>query len=201
MTEAWEEVHLQKRGRIEEIQGRLPDYSYSDKESSEATDKKLCQLLTQKIQKAEDRTSSIISLFFNLQLKTPDDEIQELKDELDIFSDEIESEPHNWKPNPKEFLQRIVEDDFHLLEGTEHLNQLLEDLQGKALEIKKKFGGKSIEIPEAREELLNGVEKAKEKLDRLVYLFKERDLVLKAEPISMEETLEKIEEELSAKYG
>jgi hypothetical protein len=183
-TYSWRDAESKMSLEVEGIRKLIPDYSYSDKDVSLATDGKVCNLLVDEIKKLKTKTMDVVGFLFELQ-REESAELQKIRDELDIFSDEIKIRVCRFKGMTQGFVEKLIRHDFELIEGLRKLNRELEWLQKKA----------------AKSEDPLPVERVHEHLISIVNRFKEREAVCNIREVSLSRTYKKIQEEIREPPG
>jgi len=178
--------------------GRLfKGYSYADKPESIATDGKVCGQVVDGIRQAKGTLFNIIELLYEVEKKEPKSSgVQKLKDELDIFSDEIKVRHCEWKELDEKWMAKLVEHDLDLVEGMKRMNEDLQALYEKVL-ASKALLSESEEVDERIwAPIKNALLDTEKQLDKLVILFKEREGICNLKPLALEKTYEKIQERI-----
>ena len=186
---AWEKAKGETSNLVKEIEKTIPGYDYSDKAKAIATDEMICEFFIKEIRTAKDKLFNIIGTLYELQLeKVMNGSFQNLKDELDVFSDEIKARYCEWKDIPKDWLRKIIRHDANLITGLQNLNKTLEDLfQSIMLELKKPKEEVMGDVKYLTR-LKNEAKDIEKQIDNLVILFKEREIICNIKPASFEKT-------------
>lgn len=179
----WENVLATRAGKIEEIRRVIPGYDYSAEDGACRTDECICQLMVNGLHEAKDILFNLTHTEFELQKDALSNAFQEMRDSVDIFSDEIKSRHFDWdRDSTERWLERIVDHDYSLVLGLLRLNRELDD----AVEAMK----------EGNQDMQDRVEALNKDLDELVTSFKERDIICNIREITLERTFQKIQSEM-----
>jgi hypothetical protein len=194
VSNAWKEVCDEAYIVIREIKQFIKDYDYSDPEKSKKTDSAICSFFLEQLSQAENIIHDIIDLAFELQKENELTEILEkIRDEIDIFSDEIQARFCEWKNVPKEYLKKIVLRDSYLIIGVQQLTKNLEMLRSEYLKLQKEKS--AFEYEKELKKLLLQTKEIEKQIDNLAVLFKEREGLCNIKPISLKRTFDKIRED------
>ncbi len=198
--EDWEEAKTSSLTKMNQISKIIRDYGYSNKTKSMITDEKVCDFLVKKIREAKEKLFRMIETMYELtEEKKLNKRLQKLKDELDIFSDEIKIRHCEWKDLGAEWLRKIIEHDAGLIAGLQKLNNDLEDISKEMIKfVKLRVDGKGEVMYDKKfwkdmENIINGIE---EEIDSLVRTFKEREAICNIRAISLEKTFQKMQENI-----
>jgi hypothetical protein len=192
----WKQVRSLARESLT-MEKQVDGYSYADRHSSIATDEKLCRLVIGKVSDAKSSIFSIIDLLFELEKKEPVSvHMQRIKDELDIFSDEIKVRHCEWKGLNVKWTVNLVKHDYDIVTGLERLNGKLGSVYDKMLADKALLSDD--ELAEARlwKAMKKEIPAIEELVDSLVELFKEREGICNLRPAALEKTYKSIQERI-----
>lgn len=192
----WKQVKSLAR-EVLTLEKAVKGYSYADKHLSIATDDKLCKLVIGRISEAKSTIFSIIDLLFELEKKEPITvHMQKIKDDLDIFSDEIKVRHCEWKGLNIKWSVNLVKHDHDIVKGLDRLNGVLRRLYEKMMVDKALMSGD--ELAEARlwKAMKKELPAIEELVDFLVELFKEREGICNLRPAALEKTYKSIQERI-----
>jgi hypothetical protein len=186
---SWKQVKSKMSMEVEEIHKSVSDYDYSNKASAVATDEKICNMLVLSLRKAKNKLFDIINYCFETHQDGIMNYMEIIRDDIDIFSDEIKVRYAEWGLN-QEFLEKLIRHDFELLTNLKKLNSMLDYFYKKILETdleaeRKMFEKKSGEV--------------KKLIVNLVRTFKAREAICNIREISLEKTFERIKKDLEEK--
>jgi hypothetical protein len=172
-------------------------YSYEYKELALVTDDKVCHLFVNGISDVKNSIFQIIDLLYELEKKEPiSKELQRLKDELDIFSDEVKARHCDWKDLNEKWTVKLVEHDHSLLSGLDKLNNDMQKL------FKRVVTDRSLLSPDDKSqamlwsEIKKQIPSLEKQVDELVRLFKEREGICNLRPLSLQKTYEKVKQRI-----
>ena len=192
----WEQVKS-SASETSKMEKLVKGYSYVDESSATATDGKVCQIIIDRIRGAKNILFNIIEFLYEIEKKRPvSRHMQKLKDELDIFSDEVKVRYCSWKGLNLKWTIELIRHDLDLLNGLDMLNTHLQRLYESLLSDKSLLNesGPSEELLfKKMENRLCGIES---RMDEMVKLFKEREGIVNLRPLSLEKTFKQIQERI-----
>ena len=194
----WKQAASETSEDIKRIKKLIRYYEYSSRENSIITDEKICDFFVRKIREAKDMLFGMIETMYELQEeKMINKKLEELKDTLDIFSDEIKVRHCEWKDIDLEWIKKLVKHDEYLLSGLVDLNSFLENFSRDILKSEEiRSDGTVVYDKLFWEDMEGRAKKAEEQIERLVIAFRERDAICNIKPISLERTFQKIRKEI-----
>ena len=186
MTESgWKEVKTKMWARIKEIEKVIPGYDYSEKHHMMATDEKMTDLIHQELRKSKNLLFNILEGAYEQQKEGLTNDLQKIRDELDVFLDGVKIKHVKWPETiPEEFLEKIVVHDSELLREIPKLNSELEEIEHQILKMEKP--GTSLFDREQLDKLNARTLDIKNRVNELVKLFKERELLLNLKHVHRE---------------
>jgi hypothetical protein len=198
---SWERARNEMLNQVGEMEKLIPGYSYSDKANALNTDEKLCELIVNRIRESKDKLFHVIQFLYESNVEERlDKDLQRLRDELDIFSDEIKVRYCEWKVLTVGWIKKIISHDIDLVRGAEKLNSTLDELLEQALKLEKVKVDHIIQKdPKFWEKMERKAGNAEKQTDELVRLFKEREAICNIKAVDLEKTYEKIREEIRKK--
>lgn len=185
----WNEAAESRSQKVELLEGLVPGYNYSHEDMAHRTDERLCKLLVYNIGEAKKSMFHILQTAFELHRELLLRDFERLRDELDIFSDEIKARAFEWDKNkPQEWMERLIDHDYRIVTG---LGRLKADI--KALE--KAFLA-SGEAPRELKRLDSLIKPIDREIEELVMMFKEREAICNIKDTSLDKTFEAIRSRL-----
>lgn len=121
-----------------EIGKYIHDYSYINEEKSKQTDKKLRDLISKELKKSKDLLFNIMELAYKEEVDRVANEIQSVRDEIDIFLNEISIIKSKWNKISKEGYIKIIKSDLTLIRNVKQLNEILNIIYNQVLSSKAK---------------------------------------------------------------
>jgi hypothetical protein len=195
-TADWEQVKTLAREAIP-MEKLIKGYSYADEYSAVATDEKVCDYVVKGIRQAKGTIFSIISILYQLEKKEPvSKEMQKLKDELDIFSDEVKARYCEWKGLNEKWTVVLVKHDHSIVTGLDVLNLNLERLYQSMLKDKALLSGDELAEKKLWKRMKKEIPGFEERVDSLVGLFKEREGICNLRPLALEKTFRSIQKRI-----
>ncbi len=176
---SWPEAKSKMNLEFKEIQKQIPDYDYSDNQRAIVTDEKVCDLLVGEIRELKSKMFDIIELFYELQRKENKD-FQRMRDDLDIFSDEVKVRYCKFEGLTQEFLEKLIRHDFELITGLQKLNSDMDKLHKQAVKPKKPLSTESLQ----------------RQINDLVAVFKEREVICNIKEVSLSRTYKRAQEDI-----
>ena len=197
----WNTVSLDMKASVDEIKARVKHYNYSDTEASLATDERFIEFLQDELRKSKARLYDITDVSFGRNITLTRD-FQNLRDELDIFLDEIKLRHCEWKALTDGWIKKIIGIDLELIRGIGELNARLEKVLRKILDFRQvRIKDHAVVYePDFWKDVEADYAELKGMIDGLVILFKERETVCNIRKVSLEKTFRKIEKEMKEKY-
>lgn len=197
--ETWKQVSSEMYAQVQALKKIIQDYSYQQKADALETDQKLCQLLISHLSESKKTIYSITDFCFSLHIaKKLMPLLDMMRDETDIFSDEIKVRRCEWKYISPEFLKKVIKSDLSLARGIEKLSSGLERLYKIIIRESKtqKRTRQGYIPPEFWAEVKETLQSLRQSLRELVILFKEREVICNIHPLTLERTFKKIQEEI-----
>jgi len=197
--DSWEQISGDAFRQLGVLKQLVKGYSYETTETSLRTDEKLCTFITISLSSAKKLLYNISDLLFSLHLgEGLLDPIADLRDQVDILSDEIQVRHCMWKDIPPEYLLKIIKHDFALTEKVKRLNMTIEILfNGILNETKKSRGNRSHRITPA---FWHSVEQSmtviQSEIRELAILFMEREVMCNIRPITLDRTFQELQKEI-----
>ena len=192
----WEEVRslASEAGPMEKL---IRGYSYSEKDKAIRTDEKVCHHFVNGIREAKGILFNIIELLYELEKKEPlSAHLQKLKDELDIFSDEVKARYCEWKGLNVKWTVELVKHDHDLITGLEVLNMRLRRLNKEVLDDKALLSGDQDAENRLWEHVKGQFPAIEERIDSLATLFKEREGICNLRPLALDKTFDFIQKRI-----
>jgi hypothetical protein len=166
----WDATLKTRAMKIDSLKKFIPTYDYSSYEMAHTTDENLCSLVTEKLGLSKKAAFNVLETAFELHKELPLKDFEGLRDEIDVFSDEIRARVFKWSGGKtRNWLGRLVDYDYRILTG---LGNLLRGIEGLHMELLS--SGRVIQDYRTLNEHTG---RLKERLDEIVMLFRERDAV------------------------
>ena len=192
----WDQVRSLAR-ETKRLEKLVKGYSYADRDQSVITDEKVCHLITSGIHEAKQKLFNFIDLFYSIEKKAPvSKHMQRLKDELDIFSDEVKARYCDWNDLDDKWTVKMVKRDDLLLKGMDKLNADLQRLYELVLADKALLSDSKRGDERLWRIIKTQLHDIEELIDDLVTLFKEREGICNLRPLSLEKTFQSIQERI-----
>ncbi len=193
----WESVQRDLSSMVADLSAALKTYSYAD-DAARATDEQLAAFLMAQLRAAKHRLLPAMDRAFALAGLQPghagyhqfEHAATLLRDDLDIFSDEVKLRGFSWSALEPDWLKMLVRKDHELLQGCRKLVAAVEQLDADL--------GKADATVLAADAgfwpaLAAHVGKARQLLSELVRTFKERDNICNLRKFEFSKTLAQIE--------
>jgi hypothetical protein len=186
----WSDVVNKHKSAIAKLETEIKGYSYGDDSQTISTDEKFCAWLVVQLRHAKKKLFIITETLYGMHLESKLDKLAEdLKNAIDIFSDEIKVRHIKCKPSP--LFEELVRHDIEIVNSMKDMNSNLEKLYDQMMAgLKQPYNGRR-----DTELWQNIKEKLKEcisQFDRIVQLFKERDAICNIRPLSLQKTYQLI---------
>lgn len=188
----WEQAESTKFPKVRNIKKHIKDYSYSDEHNAVLTEERICEFLVKEIRAIKEILFYIIQDAYELQKEPLDTKIEKIRDDLDIFSDEIKARHFEWDINiPQNMLGRIIDMDYEIIKILDTLKKDIEKLRKAVLSVAKP--GSKIFNRGKWDSVIRTIKGIKDSSDRLAKAFRERDTIANIRKITFQKTLEEEE--------
>lgn len=189
----WNKIETSMSIEIKAIRKFLKDYGYSDDSSAVTTDEKFCSFIIEEIRKAKDTLFHVIQNAYELHEESLNKHFERLRDDLDIFSDEIKIRHFEWsKGTAQEWMERLVKHDYRLIKNMRVLNEELREVHSVFLRVIELYPKKTNpENLKKVKEMINLLDKV---VDNIVLTFKEREVIINLKPMSLEKTYQRMQD-------
>jgi len=193
----WEQVKS-LAPETKKMEKLIQGYSYATKQLAVITDENVCQNIVKGIRQAKVSLFNVIELLFEIEKEEPlSKSIQILKDELDIFSDEVKARYCDWKEQNTKWMIRLIKHDHEIVSGIASLNIILQNMYEELLRGRSLLSENELEQGRLWAKLKKQLPEIEERVDKLVTLFKEREGICNLKPMSLEKTFKSIQEKIS----
>jgi hypothetical protein len=181
----WREARESRSEKVQTLEKLIPGYDYSHEDTAHRTDESLCRLLVEQLREAKRTVFNTLETAYELHRDTLLKDFGQLKDDLDIFSDEIKARAFEWdRKKPLEWLERLIDHDYRLVSGLGSLRRDLDTLHKEFLSSKEQARDlKKLDT------LIRAIERETEEL---VVLFKEREAICNIKEAALEKSFERI---------
>ena len=184
--------------RIKEIEKSIPNYDYSEKHRMMATDEKMTDLIHDELRKSKKLLFNILENSYEQQKEGLTNDLQKIRDDLDIFLDGVKIKHVKWPESiPGEFMEKIVIHDSDMLREIPKLNSELEEMEKQILFMEKP--GTSLFDREVLDKLNARTLDVKNRVNLLVRLFKERELLLNLKHVHREHEYDELRDGMETK--
>lgn len=189
----WTEVSKKMNDEIKSVGKIIKNYDYSTEAKAESTDVKICEFVIEEIRRAKDILFNIINTAYELHEERLNKNFEGLRDDLDVFSDEIKIRNFVWNNDiTAEWVERMVRYDFELISHMNKLNTELEEAYKLFMKVVKTYPDKTDPNHiEGIRELTRLIEKL---VDHIVITFKEREVISNLQPIDLEKTFQQMQD-------
>lgn len=178
---------------IKAVEKFIPAYDYSSESRAEATDGKICKFMIEEVRKSKDYLFHIIQVAYELHEESLDKNFQGLRDDLDIFSDEIKVRNFEWSRNLSQaWIEKLIKHDYHLVQQMHKLNKELDDLYKIFMKVVKLYPKKT--DPKELEQVRKLIKLLEKAVDKIVLTFKEREVICNLKPLALEKTYQQMQD-------
>ena len=189
----WHMVRKSVPDDLRRVGKTIKDYDYSSEHRAEATDSKVCAFMVESIREAKDRLFHVIQVAYELHEERLNRHFEGLRDDLDIFSDEIKIRDFHWSTDlSQEWLEKLVAHDESLIDQMKKLNSELDELHRVFMEVVKLYPEKT--DPGHLEKIRKYTKLIEKAIDRIVLTFRERDVICNLKPLSLEKTYQQMKD-------
>ncbi|MCK4497423.1 MAG: hypothetical protein KAU24_04450 [Candidatus Aenigmarchaeota archaeon] len=189
----WKMVKNKMSIEIKAVEKFIPAYDYSSESRAEATDGKICKFMIEEVRKSKDYLFHIIQVAYELHEESLDKNFQGLRDDLDIFSDEIKVRNFQWSRDLSQaWIEKLIKHDYHLVQQMHKLNKELDDLHKIFLKVVKLYPKKT--DPKQLEQVRKLIKLLEKAVDKIVLTFKEREVICNLKPLALEKTYQQMKD-------
>jgi hypothetical protein len=180
--DAWSTAIAKKTTKVTEIRRVIPSYDYSSEDLAHRTDEMVCQFLVNGLHEAKDMLFNIVNTLFELHMDAVSHDFEDVRDSVDVFSDEIKCRHFDWDScSTEKWLERVIDHDYDLVLGLLRFTRELED---------------TIHAMKEASDMQTHLDDLKNLLKNIVNNFKERDVICNIREISLERTFQSIQQEM-----
>jgi hypothetical protein len=181
----WDRAAETRAVKIESLRGFIPGYDYSGEDMAHRTDETFCSLMVENLRVSKKVMFNILETAFELHQDILLKGFEGIRDEIDVFSDEIKVRAFKWDSGKShKWLERLVDYDYRILSSLGNLIKGIEGLHRELLSSGK--GTRELRALDERTVRL------KKELDEIVILFKEREAVCNIKDAALEKTFDSI---------
>ena len=181
--DVWNNVIARKASKVDEIRSVIPEYDYSSEDLDHRTDESVCNFLVTGLHEAKDMLFNIIHTQFEIHNDAISNEFQEIRDSVDVFSDEIKCRHFDWDEcNAEKWLERVIDHDYAVILGMIRFTAELENVIHA--------------IGDVNQNMQLYLDSLRQMLNDLVTNFKERDVICNIKEITFERTFQMIQKEM-----
>jgi uncharacterized protein YecE (DUF72 family) len=185
----WRQARESRTEKVQALEKLIPGYDYSHEDLAHRTDENLCKLLVEHLREAKRVAFNILQTAFELHRDMLLKDFEKMRDELDIFSDEIKARAFDWdRDKPQEWLERLIDYDYRVVVGLGNLRRNLEGLEKEFLS-----AGQKVQDLKRLDEHVKRVDR---EIEGLVIMFKEREAVCNIKEASLEKTFDRIRSQI-----
>jgi len=195
MATFWDRAVSNRKLAVKKMQKFIPFYDYSDKQMALVTNDKFCKLFLERLKSLNSMLFNIVNTSYELGMEGNEElnAFQRMRDEMDIFIDEIKVMHVEWNKNmPQKWLEKLIEHDLSLIKDTDGLSESLEDILENITSDKESN-------KEFWEKVAKDAFNAEEQIDGIVRMFMERDAICNLKPLSFEKVFKAAQKEISEK--
>ncbi len=180
--------------KIDSLKKFIPGYDYSTENMAHRTDEIFCSLLVENLRVCKSVMFNILETAFELHRDLLLKDFEGLRDEIDMFSDEIKARAFKWdREKSRKWLEMVVDYDYRILTSLGNLFKGIEGLHKELLSSGK--GTHELRV------LDEHTSRLKDKLDEIIILFKERDAVCNIKEATLEKTFDSIRSRIIKGFG
>jgi predicted nuclease with TOPRIM domain len=171
----WKETKAKMWARIKEIEKYIPNYDYSERHHMMATDERMTDIIHDELRKSKKTLFSTLEVSYERQRESLVKDLKKMRDEIDAFLDRVKVKHVKWPESiPEDFLEKIVVHDSEILRELPRLNSELEEIRKMLMSI----DGQDLSDREQLTRLNNKIMDVKGRVNGLVSIFKEREMLL-----------------------
>jgi len=192
-TTAWALASGKKRLALKELKRLIPSYDYSSKGDAGMTNDRFCKFMLEKLRRSKAVLFNIINTCYELHIDNDLKDFNKIRDELDIFLDEIKVLYIEWnEKTSQKWLEKIISHDLNLIKDSRKLAENLEAVFKEIIRAKKRDDKFWKQVSKKATFI-------EEQLDGMVRMFKEREALCKLKPLSLEKVFKSARKEISEK--
>ena len=180
---AWNQATGSRIIKLKSLDRLIPGYSYSEPDLAHKTDEIFCSVIVENIRTAKAVMFNVLETAYELHRELLLKDFEKFRDEMDMFSDEVKARAFKWDSNKgKNWVGRVIDYDYRILTG-------LGNIMTGVRELEKAFLKSKGTVKETKG-LENQTRQLKAILDKLVIMFRERDVVCNISNEALEETFD-----------
>ena len=182
-SQGWKEVRAKMWARIKEIEKSIPSYDYSEKHHMMATDERMTDIVHDELRKSKKTLFSILETSYERQSDSLVKDLKKIRDEIDAFLDRMKVKHVKWPDSmPEDFLEKIVVHDSEILRELPRVNSELEEISRMLVGM----DGQDLSDREQLARINNKIMETKGRVNGLVHLFRDRELLLNLKNVRKE---------------
>jgi hypothetical protein len=158
----WVKARGESANYVEEIKRYLSQYSYGDEAEAAKTHKELCKFLQARLDKTAENAHLAMDFLRGPRTSELESAMRRLKDDVEIFRDEVTSSYVEWKYPRSPAIREIIGKDVELVRNMTTVLKMSEEIREAAL-------NRSLPI------MLQKATESNDLLSRLAYLFSDRE--------------------------
>jgi hypothetical protein len=159
---SWDTVRGERMNYVEEIKRSLSFYGYGDEAEAAKTHKELCRFLQARLDKSGENAHLSMDFLRGPRSGELENAMKRLKDDIEIFRDEVSSSYIEWRFPKAPVMRDIVDKDIQLVRNISVVQKLTDEIREAAL-------NRSLPI------MLQKATEANDLLSKLAYLFSDRE--------------------------
>ena len=180
---AWNQATGSRIIKLKSLDRLIPGYSYSEPDFAHKTDEIFCSVIVENIRTAKAVMFNVLETAYELHRELLLKDFEKFRDEMDMFSDEVKARAFKWDSSKdKNWVGRVIDYDYRILTG-------LGNIMTGVRELEKAFLKSKGTVKETKG-LENQTRQLKAILDKLVIMFRERDVVCNISNEALEETFD-----------
>jgi len=162
MPTDWDKASGESMNYVNEIKATLGFYSYADERDAAATHKELCRVLQARLDRAAENAHLASDFLRGPRGADLERAMRNLKDDVEIFRDEVGSSYVDWKFPKSHIIREIIDKDMQIVRNSATIVRLSEQLREAALD-------SSLPV------MLQRATEAADLLSKVSYLFSDRE--------------------------
>lgn len=190
----WEAAVDSRTMKADSLKSFIPGYDYSAREAAQRTDETFCSLLVENLRVCKRLMFDVLETAYELHRELVLKDMQRLRDDIGLFTDEIRARAFKWDPNKsRKWLEGLVDYDYRILIGLTGLVRGIHGLYEEVLSSGK--GTRELRSIDGHTEAL------KENLNGIVTLFRERDMLCNISEEALERSFEDMKADIRRGFG
>jgi hypothetical protein len=126
---SWEVAMGESMNYVNDIKADMKFYSYETAQDVKKTHEEMCKLLTARLNKVDENMHLAFDYLRGAGAGETDKKLQDIKDEVGIFRDEVRSSYVDWKSPKSHVIKAIIKLDIGIVRNSEGLLKISDEIR------------------------------------------------------------------------